>query len=138
MDDRQLVFQMEIPIRWGDMDAMGHVNNTVYFRYMEVLRIAWFDAMGFALNPQGEGPVIINAACTFMREFRYPGTVLARQYVGDFGRSSVESLIDMTRTDDATALYARGSAKIVWVDFPKRRSTPMPEDIRERMRTPHL
>lgn len=138
MTDRQLLYQIEIPIRWGDMDAMGHVNNTIYFRYMEVLRIAWFDAMGFRLNPQGEGPVIINASCTFLREFAYPGTVLARQYVGEFGRSSVESLIDMTRTDDPDVLYAQGSAKIVWVDFPKRKSVPMPEAIRRRMSTPLL
>ena len=27
---------MVIPIRWGDMDAMGHVNNTIYFRYFEI------------------------------------------------------------------------------------------------------
>jgi acyl-CoA thioester hydrolase len=30
---------MVIPIRWGDMDAMGHVNNTIYFRYFETIRI---------------------------------------------------------------------------------------------------
>ena len=33
-----------MPIRWGDMDAMGHVNNTVYFRYMEQTRIEWLYA----------------------------------------------------------------------------------------------
>jgi len=33
---------MVIPIRWGDMDAMSHVNNTDYFRYLESLRIEWF------------------------------------------------------------------------------------------------
>jgi len=42
---RKLVHVERIPIRWGDMDAMGHVNNTVYFRYMEQARISWFDAL---------------------------------------------------------------------------------------------
>ena len=36
---KKLVFEMLMPIRWGDMDAMGHVNNTVYFRYMETARV---------------------------------------------------------------------------------------------------
>ena len=42
-EDRKLVHVERIPIRWGDMDAMGHVNNTVYFRYMEQARIGWFE-----------------------------------------------------------------------------------------------
>ena len=43
----KLVHEMRIPVRWGDLDAMGHVNNTIYFRYFESLRIEWlnrFDA----------------------------------------------------------------------------------------------
>ena len=42
---RKLVHVERIAVRWGDMDAMGHVNNTVYFRYMEQARISWFDAL---------------------------------------------------------------------------------------------
>ena len=42
---RRLAHLERIAIRWGDMDAMGHVNNTVYFRYMEQARISWFDRL---------------------------------------------------------------------------------------------
>ncbi len=45
-DQKKLVFEMTIPIRWGDMDAMGHINNAVYFRYMETARIDWFRGIG--------------------------------------------------------------------------------------------
>lgn len=137
-EQKKLVHDMVVPIRWGDMDAMGHVNNTVYFRYMEQLRISWFDAMGFALNPNGEGPLIINASCTFLRELTYPGTVLARQYVGEIGRSSFETHVDMLRTDDPLTVYANGAAKVVWVDFPKHKSVPLPEDARQAIVTPRL
>ena len=40
-EKKKLTFEMTIPIRWGDMDAMGHVNNTIYFRYLEILRIEY-------------------------------------------------------------------------------------------------
>src|SRR3972149_3944377 len=40
-DSRRLAHLERIPIRWGDMEAMGHVNNTVYSRYMEEARISW-------------------------------------------------------------------------------------------------
>ena len=54
-DRRKLTFEMLIPVRWGDMDAMGHVNNTVYFRYFETLRIEWMYTLGFGADPLGEG-----------------------------------------------------------------------------------
>jgi acyl-CoA thioester hydrolase len=133
LSDRILVFELGIPIRWGDMDAMGHVNNTVYFRYMEQVRISWFDSLGFRPEPSGEGPLIVNASCTFARELRYPGTVICRQYVGAIGRSSVETYIDMLRSDDPDTIYASGAAKVVWVDYAKKKSAPLPEAARAVM-----
>ena len=60
-EHKQLVFEMTIPIRWGDMDAMGHINNAVYFRYMETARIDWLHGIGCQPDPGGEGEVIVNA-----------------------------------------------------------------------------
>ena len=131
-----LAYEMEIPIRWGDMDAMGHVNNTVYFRYMEQVRISWFDALGFAPDRNGQGPLIVDAACTFVRELVYPGVVLVRQFVGEPGRSSWQTRIEMRRTDDADTVYAHGSARCVWVDYPQRRSAPLPPAAREAILRP--
>ena len=138
MPDELLVFQMEIPIRWGDMDAMGHVNNTIYFRYMEQTRISWFDAMGFRPNPQGQGPIIINASCTFIKQFEYPGTVLVRHYLGAIGRSSFDTRAVMSRTDDCETTYADGAARCVWIDFPKQKSAPLSEDVKTMIRTVRL
>ena len=45
---KKLVFEMTIPIRWGDMDAMNHVNNTIYFRYLESCRIEWMRSINAA------------------------------------------------------------------------------------------
>ena len=138
MSERILVFELDMPIRWGDMDAMGHVNNTVYFRYMEQVRISWFDAMGFGPDPAGQGPLIVNASCTFLRQLEYPGTVLVRQYVGAIGRSSVQTFVDMLRTDEPGTMYAQGAAKVVWVDYSKRKSAPLPEQARQAIVTPRL
>ena len=130
------VFAIELPIRWGDMDAMGHVNNTVYFRYMEQLRIDWFGRLGFAPDPEGEGPVIVNAHCSFLHELRYPGTVRARQFIGRIGRSTIETAVEMSRTDEPDRICATGGATIVWVNFPKRKSAPLPGWVREAVLQP--
>ena len=70
--DKKFVFEMHIPIRWGDMDMMGHVNNTVYFRYLETIRIEWLSSIGYPPNPSGQGPVIVNAFCNFTDSLNTP------------------------------------------------------------------
>ena len=109
-DQKKLTYEMQIPIRWGDMDAMGHVNNTLYFRYLEIIRVEWLDTLGGAPDPNGEGPVIANAFCNFYRQLEYPGTVLARHYVANPGRSSFDTYITLERTDQPGVIYAAGGA----------------------------
>ncbi|WP_119354103.1 acyl-CoA thioesterase [Azohydromonas sediminis] len=129
-EHKKLTHQTVIPIRWGDMDAMGHVNNTVYFRYMEIVRIEWLHALGGAPDPQGTGPVIVNAFCNFHKQLEYPGDVLAKHYVAQPGRSSFETYITLERTDEPGVIYASGGAKTVWVDFPAGKSVPLPDWLR--------
>jgi acyl-CoA thioester hydrolase len=124
------VFNMTLPIRWGDMDAMGHVNNTVYFRYLEIVRIEWMRAIGCEPDPRGEGPVIVNAFCNFHKQLEYPGDVLATLFVSDPGRSSFESWCTLSRSDDPDTLYASGGATTVWVNFPLQKSAPLPDHMR--------
>ena len=87
---RKLIFNSQMAIRWGDQDAMGHVNNLVYFRVMEQARIEWLESFGYATSVTlAEGPVIVNASCTFLIPFTYPGTIDCRMFSGHPGRSSV-------------------------------------------------
>ena len=51
---KKLVYEMLIPIRWGDMDAMGHLNNTTYFRYLEIVRVDWLRQFNAEPKPVGE------------------------------------------------------------------------------------
>jgi acyl-CoA thioester hydrolase len=125
-EKKKLVHAMRMPIRWGDMDAMGHVNNTLYFRYLEVARIDWFGSIGCQVNPQGEGPLIVNAFCNFYKQLEYPGDIVVKMYASDPGRSSFESWATIERVDDEGTLYAAGGATTVWVDFPKQKSVAMP------------
>lgn len=130
-DEKKLVYEMRIPIRWGDMDAMGHVNNAMYFRYLEVVRIEWMRSLGAQPDPRGEGPVIVNAFCNFYRQLEYPAEVLARHYVANPGRSSFDTYITLERVDRPGEIYAAGGATTVWVDFPNQKSKPLPQWLRD-------
>ena len=123
----KLVQIERIPIRWGDMDAMGHVNNTLYFRYMEIVRVAWYERMfGELSGGRDEGIVIVNASCNFLKALTYPGTVEARMSLGAPSRSSVQSYYELRMND---VLYADGDAKIVWIDVRRNKARALPEGI---------
>jgi acyl-CoA thioester hydrolase len=128
--DKKQTHEMVIPIRWGDMDAMGHVNNTIYFRYFEIVRIQWLFNVGAAPDPNGSGPVIVNAFCNFIRQLEFPGDVLAKHYVANPGRSSFDTFITLERTDTPGVIYAEGGSKTVWTDFKAQKSQPLPEWLR--------
>lgn len=125
-----LVHVSHIPVRWGDMDALGHVNNTVYFRYAEQARIEWLVSLDYANNVAvDEGLVIVNASCTFFRPITFPATVEVRTLIGKPGRSSLPTYYEMRIAGDPT-LYAEGASKIVWWNPATGKSVPLPEFIR--------
>jgi len=129
-ESRRLAHVERIPIRWGDMDAMGHVNNTVYFRYMEQARISWFDRLVPEDDAwQSTGIVIVNASCNYKRPITYPGTVEVKVQVGAPGGSSVPTFYEL-RVDDDPAPYADGAAVVVFVDMKTQKPARIPDRIR--------
>ena len=132
-ENKKLVHEIRIPIRWGDMDGMNHVNNTIYFRYLEIARIDWARSIGCQPDPQAEGIVIVNAFCNFYRQLEYPGDVLVKMYVSNPGRSSFESWGTMERPEEPGVIYAAGGATTVWVDFRAQKSLPLPAWMRKHL-----
>ena len=130
-EQKKQVYHMRIPIRWGDMDAMGHVNNTVYFRYLETIRIEWMRSIGCQPDPQGQGPVIVNAFCNFYKQLEYPGDALVTMYVSDPARTTFESWATMERADQPGVIYAAGGATTIWVDFPSQKAVTLPDWLRQ-------
>jgi acyl-CoA thioester hydrolase len=133
MSEKKLMHVMRQAIRWGDMDVLGHVNNTVYFRYMETGRIAFLEEAVGEFNMQGEGPVIVTAYCSFIKQLKYPGEIEIRTFAGAPGRSSFEVTHEIRlvgEDGEAGPVHAEGGGKVVWIDFKKEKSVPLPEHLR--------
>lgn len=126
---RKLVHVSIQAIRWGDMDAYEHVNNTIYFRYMEQARVEWLETVGYHCNPKQEAPVIVHADCSFLFPLNYPGTVEVRLFAGQAGRSSLPTFYELRLQGDEK-LHAEGSAKIVWINPASGKSVSLPESLR--------
>ncbi|MEO5685951.1 MAG: thioesterase family protein [Burkholderiaceae bacterium] len=131
-DGLKLVHEMRIPVRWGDLDAMGHVNNTIYFRYFETLRIEWLTTVNALPNPEGVGPVMANGFCNFIRQIEFPGDIVARHYVTPprEGAKSLDTYFTLAIADAPEVVSANGGATLVWLDFPNKKTVALPDDLR--------
>lgn len=129
-EHKKLVYEMLIPIRWGDMDALNHVNNATYFRYLEIARVDWMHSIAAMPTPNGQGPVIVNAFCNFYKQLAYPGEVLTKLYTSDPGRTTFETWVTMERADRPGVICAAGGATTIWIDFPQQKAVALPEWLR--------
>jgi acyl-CoA thioester hydrolase len=119
------VHQKIFSIEWGDMDALGHVNNGRYFDYFQQARIEWLEGIDLDLK-QSTGPVVIQVACTFLKPIVYPARLTLNSALHSSGRSSL--VIEHEIYQDET-LMTEGMSKIVWVDYLKKQAVPLPERI---------
>ncbi|HWA14009.1 MAG TPA: thioesterase family protein [Burkholderiales bacterium] len=132
-DEARLVRTDRVPMRWGEMDALGHMNNVSYFRYFEQARISWFDSLGVVYRPGGEGPILGTLSCRYVRPAVYPVDIEVTTYVGKPGRSSFRMFHEMARADDPATLFAEAEAVMVWIDISEGRSRPLPEWVRREL-----
>lgn len=132
----------KVQVRWGDMDAFGHVNNANYFTYCESGRIRLFEALELEALGRAEGaghrlgPGLVAASLNFRKQVKYPADLDVGLRVSKVGTKSfaVDYVILRAGEDDAVA---DGTSVIVWVDYDARRgegeALPLSETLRARL-----
>lgn len=127
----QFPFWFPIEVRWGDMDAMGHVNNSIYFRYCESARIALLRSLNITGRAEGsqQGPTLVTTSCDFKREVKYPATLDVGVRVEHISRRSfaMQYAMFLAGTDDLAAVARSVNA---WVDYAELRAVELPEELR--------
>jgi acyl-CoA thioester hydrolase len=126
----KLLHQLQMAVRWGDMDALGHVNNTVYLRYFEQSRIEWTESLGRALDQKGESLILLKSIVTYLKPLVYPADLVVRLYAGPVGRSSFTLFNDLFVKGDEATPVADGEFIIVWFDYRSGKSANVPQTMR--------
>lgn len=122
-----------LTVRWGDMDALGHVNNVKFFTYDEQVRLQYFDAIA-AIQPdfwQGSGIILAKIGCEFLQQLRYPATLDVGLRISRLGRSSLDTEAAMF---EGERLVAVTRATLVWFDYRQQKPAAIPESVRELIR----
>lgn len=118
------------PIRWGDMDALGHVNNIIFFQYCESARIAYFDALDInsLKRKPTDGPGMVAANLNFRRQLKYPGTVEVRANTTQIGERSFTLAYQIVDLADR-AVAADGASVCLWVDYEAGKALRLPDEL---------
>ncbi|MGB7758832.1 MAG: thioesterase family protein [Bryobacteraceae bacterium] len=123
-----------LPVIWGDQDAFGHVNNLVYLRWCETVRVEYLQRVGMwlPLPPQGVGPILASIHCDYKLPLNYPDTVHVGARVTRIGNSSVrmEHRIVSHKRDE---LAAAVDSTLVMLDYAHGRPSPVTAEIRAKI-----
>ena len=121
-----------VPVQWSDQDALGHVNNVVYFKWFEIARIEYFNRSGMGrLASECElGQILAATSCNFREQLQFPDNVLVGVRVSRIGRSSIS--MDYAVCGESTGtIAADGDSTIVMFNYQQNKSVPVPEVLVE-------
>lgn len=123
----------ETPVRWGDLDSLGHVNNAVFFTFDESARLDYFSTLLHADTRfwKDYGLILAHIECDFLAQLRFPATVHVGMRVSRMGRSSLNTEAGLFVDEQLVAVTR---SVIVWFDYPAQKSMPIPEPVRTAIR----
>lgn len=126
---------IRIPVWWGDQDAFGHVNNTIFLRWFESARIAYTTKLGLPELYQTRriGPILASLTCHFRRQIRFPDEVDVGARIDRIGRTSL-TMSHIVVSREGRAVAAEGTSTIVLFDYENHQPVPVPDEIRVLLR----
>jgi len=123
---------LTIPVQWGELDAYGHVNNTVLFRYFESARVAYLDRCGFleSYDKDRIGAILHSTDCRFRRPLLHPDTIQVgtRAVTVDSDRFTMAYMVVSLSHED---VVAEGSGIVVSFDYEARQKADLPDSVRK-------
>ncbi|MGI9552192.1 MAG: acyl-CoA thioesterase [Aurantibacter sp.] len=121
-------------VRWGEMDALGHINNTVYFRYFEDVRIEYFKKLGFeaVTSDQEMGPILAQISCQFLRPVEYPDQVTIGVWVARIGNTSLQMDYEIY-SEQHQEVVATGTSVIVMINYQTGAKIQLPNQKRQQI-----
>jgi acyl-CoA thioester hydrolase len=122
---------IRLQVQWGDQDAFQHVNNIVYFRWFETVRIVYLETIGLQAMMETEhiGPILAAISCQYRSPVTYPDVVHLGTRVTRLGRSSI-AMDHQIYSQAQQALVAEGESTLVVFDYQQQKSRPIPAEIR--------
>lgn len=118
----------EQKVAWGDMDAFGHVNNVMYYRYIESARIEYFDRLN--VFDQDVLTVVASSQCKYLKPVFYPDVLHIGARVEEMRNSAIR-MHYVLFSEQQQQIVADGEAVIVFVDKVEMKKALIPQQLRK-------
>ena len=123
--------KIEQEVAWGEMDSFQHVNNIVYFRYFESVRIVYFGKIKIMeiMKDLKIGPILAETQCKFIRPLSYPDRITIGAIIDEIqeDRFLMNYAVSSKSNDDKLA--AVGNGLVVYYDYGKRKKAKIPDEV---------
>ncbi|WP_230129353.1 thioesterase family protein [Bacillus sp. CECT 9360] len=126
--------EIEVTVRFCETDALGHINNTSYFIYLEEARIKFFESLGYSMDKNEWNFIMASTKCDFVNQGYFNQILTVSTYVTKIGTKSFEIYHEIICSQTGQ-LIAKGNAIIVFFDFKDQRSKPIPDLLREGLKS---
>lgn len=123
------LIEVGFSLRWRDLDAFNHVNNSSFLTFLEEARLRWFMQLDGDWNTAQFMPVVAAVNINYRTQLAWPGDIVARLYCERLGNTSLtlaHRIVDVAHT----TLYSDGNVVMVWVDPATGKPVPLPEALR--------
>lgn len=122
-----------IEVRWRDLDAFNHVNNSNYLTYLEQARLVWLRQVPGTWFHEHAMPVLVTSEINYRRPIGWPADIVVELFCERMGKSSLTIGHRIVDAEDADRLYSDGRVVMVWMDPASGKSVPLPDAIRDAM-----
>jgi acyl-CoA thioester hydrolase len=124
------LIEVPITLRWRDLDAFNHVNNSTFLTYLEESRLIWFTRIDGAWNGEDFMPVLAAAHVNYRAQMSWPGQIVIELVCERLGNSSLTIAHRIVDAANREKVYCDGNAVLVWVDPANGKPVALPEAIR--------
>lgn len=115
--EKKLLHTKEFAIRWGDMDAYGHLNNINYFLYTQEARFEMLKDLNIEFDIHGSAPILVSTSFNFKEQVIWPESLFVETWLIKVERKKMffEHIIKSATKPDL--IYGTSEALVIWYDF---------------------
>jgi acyl-CoA thioester hydrolase len=123
--------EVTLDVAWGEMDALGHVNNVRYIAWAETARIRFFEQFGMSTRPEDPvGPILARIENDYLRQVEYPAQVTVGIRPEKVGNTSLTLAHEIWISGKPERVVARGRAVVVMINYATQEKVRVPDEIR--------
>lgn len=124
------LIRIPLSVRWRDLDAFNHVNNSKFLSYLEEARLRWMVTIPGDWIDDHVAPVVAAAHINYRRPIEWPNEIAVELFVERLGDTSLTIGHRIVQATNAQVLYADGHVVMVWIDKTGGRAAALPQAVR--------